>query len=107
MRMMCCLQKRILCSATQQQNVAALAKKVSILERALAAGSAAESDDSDTEVGDRLTLHINLWTNSSRSNHRASCLSHVLYFVQCVGLYLEIRLFNQGLFTYPLFSYGT
>lgn len=94
MRMMLCLQKRILSSATQQQNIAALAKKVSILARALAAGSAAESDDSDTEVGDRLTLHINLWTNSSWSDHRANCLSHVLYFIQCVGLYLEMRLFN-------------
>jgi len=69
-------------------------KEVSVLARALAAGSAAESEGSDKEVADRLTLHINLWTNDSWSDHCASHLSHIPYFVQCVGLYMEMKFFN-------------
>lgn len=71
--MMLCLQKCILSSTVQQQNVAALAKEEQESSRALAAGSAAESDDSDTQAADRLTLHINLWAKGSRSDCCASC----------------------------------
>lgn len=69
-------------------------KEISVLARALAAGSAAESDDSDTEVADRLTLLINLRTNGSRSDRCASHLSHVAYFLRCVGLYGEMKVFT-------------
>lgn len=70
---MLCLQKCILSSTVQQQNIAALAKKEQELSRALAAGSAAESDDRDTQVADRVTLHINLWAKDSWSDCCASC----------------------------------
>lgn len=46
-------------------------KEVPIWARALATGSAAESDHSDTEVADRLTPHINLWTKGSWSDRCA------------------------------------
>lgn len=55
-----------------------------------AAGSAAESDDSDTQVADRLTLCVSLCTNGSWSDHCTSHLSHVSAFVYCVGLYREM-----------------
>lgn len=65
-------------------------KEVSVSAGAPAAGSAAESDDSDTQVADRLTLCVSLCTNGSWSDHCTSHLSHVSAFVYCVGLYREM-----------------
>lgn len=63
--------------------------EVSILASAPASGTAAENDGTDTEVADRLTMNINLWTRGSRSDHCVRHLSCVLFFVHCVTLYVE------------------
>lgn len=67
-----------------------------MLAGALAAGSAAESDDGDTQAADRLTLCISLWTNGPWSDLCTSRSSHVSSFVQCVGLYMEAKLIIKG-----------
>lgn len=54
--------------------------EVSILARAPASGTAAENDGTDTEVADRLTMNINLWTHGSWSDHCVRHLSCVLFF---------------------------
>lgn len=94
-----CLQKHILSSAMQKSKTLPAkhcgpCREVSVLAGALAAGSAAESDDSDTQVADRLTPWINLWTNGPWSDLCTSHSSHVSSFVPCVGLYMEGKLFN-------------
>lgn len=69
-------------------------KEVSTLAGALAAGSAAGSDDSDTEAADRLTPCISLWTSGSWSDHCASRSSHAPSLVPWVGLDVEVKSFS-------------
>lgn len=60
--------------------------EVSILARAPASGTVAENDGTDTEVADRLTMNINLWTHGSWSDHCVHHLSCVLSFCSLCNL---------------------